>query len=200
MNTPCIFHQSALFNTSPRFKGGFTILKSDDSLLNIYHAKNSLYIESNLTLPTGGSFYGGGLYGGDTTSIGYLLNGKYKDVIKLYANIQQIDFLRPLNMNGFGIYNATLAASYSLASTSPGRSVGADTASVETMLLQEDFSKYDEENNAVIVNINEAVKSIYEKNKILENENEKLKQDKENLIKELDMTKNVVDNLLMGVS
>ena len=200
MNTPCIFHQSALFNTSPRFKGGFTILKSDDSLLNIYHAKNSLYIESNLTLPTGGSFYGGGLYGGDTTSIGYLLNGKYKDVIKLYANIQQIDFLRPLNMNGFGIYNATLAASYSLAATSPGRSVGADTASVETMLLQEDFSKYDEENNAVIVNINEAVKSIYEKNKILENENEILKQDKENLIKELDMTKNVVDNLLMGVS
>ncbi|CEO07676.1 phage tail protein [Paraclostridium sordellii] len=200
MNTPCIFHQSALFNTSPRFKGGFTILKSDDSLLNIYHAKNSIYIESNLTLPTGGSFYGGGLYGGDTTSIGYLLNGKYKDVIKLYANIQQIDFLRPLNMNGFGIYNATLAASYSLNSTSPGRSVGADTASVETMLLQEDFSKYDEENNTVVVNINEAVKSIYEKNKILENENEKLKQDKENLIKELDMTKNVVDNLLMGVS
>ncbi|WP_195346583.1 phage tail protein [Paraclostridium sordellii] len=200
MNTPCIFHQSALFNISPRFKGGFTILKSDDSLLNIYHAKNSIYIESNLTLPTGGSFYGGGLYGGDITSIGYTLNGKYKDVIKLYSNIQQIDFLRPLNMNGFGIYNATIAASYSLNSTSPGRSVGADTASIETMLLQEDFSKYDEENHSVVVNINEAVKSIYEKNKILEDENEKLKQDKENLTKELDMTKNVVDNLLMGVS
>ena len=199
MNTPCIFHQSPLFNVSPRFTGGFAILKNDGSPLNIYHAKNSIYIESNVTLPTGGSFYGGGLYGGDITSIGYNLNGRYTDVIKLYANIQQVDFLRPLNMNGFGIYNATLAASYSLAATSPGRSVGADTASVETMLLQEDFSKFDEENNAVVVDMNEAVKFIYAKNKNLENENEELKNENKNLNKELETTKNALDEILMNV-
>lgn len=109
LNTPCVFHKSALFNISPRFTGGFTILKENGAGMNIYHAKNSLYIESNLTLPTGGSFYGGGLYGGDVTSIGYTLNGSYTDVIKLYAGIQQVDFLTPLNMNGFGIYNSYFA-------------------------------------------------------------------------------------------
>lgn len=107
------------------------------------------------------------------------------------------------DFNGFNIVNARLEGcqmGYSLMATSPGISVGADTASIETMLLQEDFSKYDELNNEVIVDMNEGFKSVYAKSKKLENENEQLKQEKENLIKELDMTKNALDNLLMGVS
>lgn len=107
------------------------------------------------------------------------------------------------DFNGFNIVNARLEGcqmGYSLMATSPGRSVGADTASIETMLLQEDFSKYDELNNEVIVDMNEGFKSVYAKSKKLENENEQIKQEKENLIKELDMTKNALDNLLMGVS
>ncbi|AUN14107.1 phage tail protein [Paraclostridium sordellii] len=107
------------------------------------------------------------------------------------------------DFNGFNIVNARLEGcqmGYSLMATSPGISVGADTASIETMLLQEDFSKYDELNNEVIVDMNEGFKSVYAKSKKLENENEQIKQEKENLIKELDMTKNALDNLLMGVS
>lgn len=98
---------------------------------------------------------------------------------------------------GFNIVNARLQASYSLMATSPGRSVGADTASVETMLLQEDFSKYDELNHAVIVDMNEGFKCVYENNKKLENENEQLKLENNNLKEELSMTKNALDSILM---
>ncbi|MEG0180777.1 MAG: phage tail spike protein [Peptostreptococcaceae bacterium] len=103
--------------------------------------------------------------------------------------------------NGFNIVNAKLIGSqmsYSLMATSPGGSVGADTASVETMLLQEDFSKYDEVNNAVLVDMNEGFKSVYANNKKLENENEQLKQENKNLNKELETTKNALDVILMN--
>ena len=103
-----------------------------------------------------------------------------------------------INGGGYTLYNTKWNASYSLMATSPRRSVGADTASVETMLLQEDFSKYDEDNNAVLVDMNEAIKSIYAKNKKLENENEDLKQENKNLKQELNITKNALDAVLMG--
>lgn len=103
-----------------------------------------------------------------------------------------------INGGGYTLYNTKWNASYSLLATSPKRSVGADTASVETMLLQEDFSEYDEKNHAVMVDMNEAVKSIYAKNKKLEDENEDLKQRNEDLKQELNMTKNALDAVLMG--
>ncbi len=100
---------------------------------------------------------------------------------------------------GFNIVNARLQASYSLAATSTGRSVGADTASVETMLLQEDFSEYDELNNAVVVDMNEGFKNVYAGHKSLENENEQLKIENNHLKEELSMTKNALDAMLMNV-
>ena len=119
MNTQCIFHESAYFGKSPRIKGGFVIYKEDDTPINIYFAEsnNAINVETNMVLQNGGNYYGGGLYGYDVTSMGYNLNGQYTDVIKLYASIQQIDFLRPLNMNGFGIYNAYMASTVQASST-----------------------------------------------------------------------------------
>ena len=108
MNTNTIFHKPAVFYASPIISGGF-VLADNDEHTNIYIQGNTTYLESNLNLITGGNFYGGGLYGRDVTSIGYTLNGTYTDVIKLYASIEQIDFLRPLNMNGFGIFNSYFA-------------------------------------------------------------------------------------------
>lgn len=98
---------------------------------------------------------------------------------------------------GFNIVNARLQASYSLMATSPGKSVGADTASVETMLLQEDFSKYDELNNTVLVDLNEGFKNVYGNHKKLESDNERLKQENKDLKEELSVTKNALDAMLM---
>lgn len=109
-----------------------------------------------------------------------------------------LDLHIDMECNHKTLKNAVIQAAYSLAATSPGTSVGADTASVETMLLQEDFSKYDELNHAVVVDMNEAIKSVYAKNKNLETGNEQLKQENKNLNDELSMTKSVIDELLMN--
>ena len=138
-------------------------------------------------------FSSGGLIMGQTRS-----DGSVETAIKIYEKFY-MDIHRSCNFMGNEITNAVIRTNYSLSATSPGHSVGADTASVETMLLQEDFSEYDEKNNAVVVNINEAVKSVYEINKKLENENAQLKQENENLNKELETTKNALDTILMDV-
>jgi phage minor structural protein len=109
MNTNTIFHKPAVFKVSPIFPDGVTF-DINGTFTNLYFQNNTAYLESNLNLITGGSYYGGGLYGEDTTSIGYKLNGAYTDVIKLYTSIQEIDFLRPLNMNDFGIFNGYIAS------------------------------------------------------------------------------------------
>ncbi|MFR3072113.1 MAG: hypothetical protein ACLTK8_04850, partial [Paeniclostridium sp.] len=112
-------------------------------------------------------------------------------------NWNNCNILDPVIIGG-SINGARVQMSYSLADTSPGKSVGADAASIETMLLQEDFSKYDELNNAVLVNMNEGFKYVYENNKKLENENEQLKLENKNLKEELSMTKNALDTILMA--
>lgn len=106
----------------------------------------------------------------------------------------------PWDFQGFDIVNARLVGSqmsYSLKATSPGVSVCADTASVETMMLQEDFSEYDEENNAVIVKFNEGFKAVYGNNKKLENENEQLKQENKKLKNMLVTTQEAMDFMLI---
>lgn len=95
--------------------------------------------------------------------------------------------------NGMDIVNANLRQCqivYSLDNTSPQTTVGADKASVETQMLQEDFTEYNEENNELIVHLGGAVKEIYIKNKQLEEDNEYLKSENAKL-------KNVIDTLLM---
>lgn len=170
MNTPCIFHKSPLFKSSPRFEGGFTILKDDWTPLDIYYSKNSLHIDSNLNLPTGGSFHGGGLYGGDTTNIGYKIGGANVDVIKLYANIQQIDFLRPLNMNNFGIYNATLAFA---------------AKSMPMALRDKSYAKYNQEEEVVEIDASKGIINLAEENISLTKENGDLKKKQEIQEKEI---------------
>ncbi|MCE9677543.1 hypothetical protein LPC27_17320, partial [Paraclostridium bifermentans] len=101
------------------------------------------------------------------------------------------------NWGGKNIYDVNVYGTYTLTG-SPGGTVGADAISTESMLLQEDFSSYDDENNAVVVNINEAVKSVYENNKKLENKNEQLKIENKNLKEELAITKNALDTMLMN--
>lgn len=101
------------------------------------------------------------------------------------------------NFGGHNIYDAHVYGAYTLTG-SPGGTVGCDAISTEAMLLQEDFSEYDDKNNAVVVNINEAVKSVYAINKKLESENAQLKQENENLNKELETTKNALDTILMN--
>lgn len=116
-----------------------------------------------------------------------------------------IDLHLDLECNYKTLKNARIQAAYSFAATSPGTSVGADTASVETMLLQEEFSEYDDLNNMVVVDLNEGFKSVYGNHKKLENENEQLKQENKNLKEkllstdeELAMTKNALDTILMN--
>lgn len=116
-----------------------------------------------------------------------------------------IDLHLDLECNFKTLKNARIQAAYSFAATSPGTSVGADTASVETMLLQEDFSEYDDLNNMVVVDLNEGFKNVYGNHKKLENENEQLKQENKNLKEkllsndeELAMTKNALDTILMN--
>lgn len=138
-------------------------------------------------------FSSGGLIIGQTKSDGSVETG-----IKVYEKFY-MDIYRSCNFQGNEITNAIIRTNYSLMGTSPGRSVGADTASIETMLLQEDFSEYDEKTNSVVVNLNEALKSVYGKNKELENENEILKNENNNLNKELETTKNALDVILMNV-
>ncbi|CEQ01742.1 Uncharacterised protein [[Clostridium] sordellii] len=157
LNTQCIFHKSPLFKSSPRFEGGLTILDNSGLPKNIYYANNSLYIESNLTLPTGGSFHGGGLYGWDVTSIGYKIGGANVDVIKLYAGIQQIDFLRPLNMNNFAIYNTNLAFA---------------SKSMPMVLNNKSYAKYNEDKKTVEIDPSKGIIDLAE-----ENEDLKKKQD-----------------------
>ncbi|MDU1540614.1 MAG: phage tail spike protein [Paeniclostridium sordellii] len=136
-------------------------------------------------------FSTGGLIMGQTRS-----DGSVETAVKIYEKFY-MDIHRSCNFMGNEITNAVIRTNYSLRATSPGGSVGADTISVETMLLQEDFSEYDETNNTVVVNINEAVKSVYANNKRLENENEQLKQENKKLNEELAMTKNALDAVLM---
>lgn len=157
LNTQCIFHKSPLFKSSPRFEGGLTILDNSGIPKNIYYANNSLYIESNVTLPTGGSFHGGGLYGGDTTSIGYKIGGASVDVIKLHAGIQQIDFLRPLNMNKFAIYNTSLAFA---------------SESMPMVLNNKSYAKYNKDKKTVEIDPSKGIVDLTE-----ENENLKKKQE-----------------------
>lgn len=116
MNTQCIFHRSPYFKVAPRFQGGFAIQKDNGELINIYHAKNSIYLESNLTLPTGGSFYGGGLYGGAKLSLGLNSGGGYKDALVFTESIKQIDSNYELNMNGHAIWNSYFASTVRSAS------------------------------------------------------------------------------------
>lgn len=136
-------------------------------------------------------FSTGGLIMGQTRS-----DGSVETAVKIYEKFY-MDIHRSCNFMGNEITNAVIRTNYSLRATSPGGSVGADTISVETMLLQEDFSEYDETNNTVVVNINEAVKSVYANNKKLENENEQLKQENKKLNEELAITKNALDTVLM---
>ena len=134
----------------------------------------------------------------------YALTGSFTSVWDTFGN-KCFEFnqstannYRHWDWSGKNLINCNWIASYSLMATSPGHSVGADTISVETMLLQENFSEYDELNNAVLVNMNEAIKSVYKNNKKLENENENLKQENKNLKQELNITKNALDAVLMG--
>lgn len=87
-------------------------------------------------------------------------------------------------------YLRNMSMNYSLSATSPGWSVGADVASIETMLLQEDFSTYNEENDTVSVDLGEVIKSIYARNRKLEDEKELLTEENNKL-------KNVIDEMLM---
>ena len=134
----------------------------------------------------------GGLILGKTNPDGSVEHG-----IKIYKD-HYIDTYRSWNFTGHDITNAVIRTNYSLMTTSPKKSVGADTISVETMLLQEEFAEYDEKNNAVVVNINEAVKSVYAKNKKLENENENLKIENESVTKELAITQNALNELIFN--
>lgn len=137
-------------------------------------------------------FSTGGLIMGQTRS-----DGSVETAIKIYEKFY-MDIHRSCNFMGNEITNAVIRTNYSLRATSPGGSVGADTASIETMLLQEDFSEYDETNNTVVVDMNKGFKSVYANNKRLENENEQLKQENKKLNEELAMTKNALDAVLMG--
>lgn len=123
-------------------------------------------------------------------------DGSVEHAIKIYENYY-IDTFRDWNFQGHKIENANIKMNYSLMNSSPGMSVGADTASVETMLLQEDFSEYDEKNNAVIVDMNKGFKVVYENNKNLENENEQLKQQNKELKNRLATTQETMDLVLM---
>lgn len=137
-------------------------------------------------------FSTGGLIMGQTRS-----DGSVETAVKIYEKFY-MDIHRSCNFMGNEITNAVIRTNYSLRATSPGGSVGADTASIETMLLQEDFSEYDETNNTVVVDMNKGFKSVYANNKRLENENEQLKQENKKLNEELAMTKNALDAVLMG--
>lgn len=159
------------------------VLHTHNPTLNIYGHRGV-----NLGLRDNGVFYNG---------LRIVFSGDYSN--KCYGYIDMdIDFHNQYYIKNAHIVNSTFQASYSLMATSPGVSVGADTSSVETMLLQEDFSEYDEKNNAVIVNMNEAIKSVYANNKKLESENAQLKQENETLNKELETTKNALDEILMN--
>lgn len=112
---------------------------------------------------------------------------------------------------GYNIVNAHIYAGYALptqevSNKKDGKSMtlGATTKSIEGDLLQEDFAKYDKEKNKVMVNLNDGFKTVYGKSKRLETENEQLKLENKNLkekltetSKELSITKNALDTLLM---
>ena len=111
----------------------------------------------------------------------------------------EIKFNMDMNGQGYTLYNTNWVANYSLSNTSPGTSVGADTTSVETMLLQEDFATYNDKSHSVDVDMNEAIKAVYARNKDLEKENERLKSENKNLSLELETTKSALDVILIKI-
>lgn len=166
---------------------------------NIYELGN-LYFDSSYYSRISKMSNRGLIVEGDPElQLGFHRDGKF-DVCLQMMNSYPWDIFsyKHLDMQGRTIKNAVVTASYSMSNTSPNRSVGADTISVESMLLQEDYAEYDDENNAVIVNINEAIKSVYSRNKQLEDENKTLKVENENLNTELSITKSAIDELIMG--
>ncbi|MGL5190739.1 MAG: hypothetical protein ACRC7S_13935, partial [Cetobacterium sp.] len=95
-----------------------------------------------------------------------------------------------IDMGGRVIYNSnivnpTMSMLYSLNNSSPGNSVGADSISVENILLEEEYSKYDEETNSVDVDFNKAFIKTYEDKINLEKENHKIKYKNSELLKEI---------------
>lgn len=96
-----------------------------------------------------------------------------------------IDLHLDLECNFKTLKNAVIQAAFSLSGTSPGNSVGADSSSLETKLLDEEFSEYDEINDNVVVNLNEGFKFVYGENIKNKEENFKIKYKNSQLLKEL---------------
>lgn len=96
---------------------------------------------------------------------------------------------------GFDLVNAIIRGStiipnamffnYNLDNTSPGVTVGADKQSIENMLLNEDFTEYDEETNSVKLDVIKANKYYYEENLKLKKENYDIKYKDSQLLKEI---------------